>query len=93
MSGFRALIEERTPLMAYRGLHVPLRLMIGQHAPAVTELLARKLAMVMSPGALRVVADAGHMGPMSHADVVVKMIIEHITASEPTTAACYACRF
>jgi pimeloyl-ACP methyl ester carboxylesterase len=83
---FRALIEERTPLVAYRRLRVPLRLMIGQHAPAATELLARKLAVVMNPGALRVVADAGHMGPTSHSDVVVKMIIEHIAASDPTAA-------
>jgi pimeloyl-ACP methyl ester carboxylesterase len=83
---FRALIEERTPLVAYRRLRVPLRLMIGQHAPAATELLARKLAAVMNPGALRVVAGAGHMGPTSNHDTVVKMIIEHIAASDPTAA-------
>jgi pimeloyl-ACP methyl ester carboxylesterase len=81
---FRALIEVQTPLVAYRRLRVPLRLMIGQHAPAATELLARKLAVVMNPGSLRVVTGAGHMGPMSHSDVVHKMIIEHIAASDPT---------
>jgi pimeloyl-ACP methyl ester carboxylesterase len=83
---FRALIDERTPLVAYRRLRVPLRLMIGQYAPVATELVARKLAMVMNLGALRVVVGAGHMGPMSHSDVVAKMIIEHIAASDPSAA-------
>lgn len=82
----RALIEERTPLVAYRRLRVPLRLMISQHAPAATELLARKLATAMNPGALRILAGAGHMGPMGHSESVVEMILEHIAASDPTAA-------
>jgi pimeloyl-ACP methyl ester carboxylesterase len=86
---FRALIEERVPLVAYRRLRVPLRLMIGEHALLATELLARKLSAVMNPGALRVVAGAGHMGPQSHSDIVVKMIVEHIAASDPTAAGWY----
>jgi pimeloyl-ACP methyl ester carboxylesterase len=83
---FRASIEERVPLVAYRRLRVPLQLMIGEHAPLATELLARKLSVVMNPGALRVIAGAGHMGPQSHSHIVVKMIIEHIAASDPTAA-------
>jgi pimeloyl-ACP methyl ester carboxylesterase len=81
---FGALIEEQTPLVAYRRLRVSLRLMIGQNAPVATELLGRKLAAVMNPGALRVVEGAGHMGPMTHSDLVVKMIIDHIAASDST---------
>jgi pimeloyl-ACP methyl ester carboxylesterase len=83
---FRALLEERTPLVVYRRLHVPLRLICGEHAPMPAELLARKLAVVMNPGALRIAAGAGHMGPVSHSDVVVRMIVEHIAASDPTEA-------
>jgi pimeloyl-ACP methyl ester carboxylesterase len=83
---FRALLEERTPLVAYRRLHVPLRLICGEHAPEPTELLARKLAVAMNPSALRIVAGARHMGPVSHSDVVVRMIVEHIAASDPTEA-------
>ena len=79
---FTALIEERTPLVAYRRLRVPLRLIIGQNAPVATELLARKLALAMNPGALQVVAGAGHMGPTTHRDLVANMIIEHIAASD-----------
>jgi hypothetical protein len=72
---FRASIEERTPLVAYRRLRVPLRLMIGQRAPVATVLLARSLAVVMNPGALRVVAGAGHMGPTSHSDNVLVLVL------------------
>lgn len=60
--------------------------MIGQHAPAATQLLARKLAMAMNPGALRILAGAGHMGPTSHTGTVVEMTVEHIAASDPTAA-------
>jgi pimeloyl-ACP methyl ester carboxylesterase len=81
---FRALIDERTPLVAYRRLHVPLRLMCGEYAPAPTALLARKLAAVMNPGALRIIPGAGHMGPTSHIESVVKTIVDHIAASDPT---------
>ncbi len=78
---FNALIDEHTPLVAYRRLRVPLRIMCGEHARAPTEIIARKLAAIMNPGAIRMVAGAGHMGPMSHAEVVVKTIVEHVAAS------------
>jgi pimeloyl-ACP methyl ester carboxylesterase len=77
---FHALIDERTPLVAYRRMRVPLRLMCGEFAPAPTALLARKLAVVMNPGALRIVPRAGHMGPITHSEIVVQAIAEHIEA-------------
>jgi pimeloyl-ACP methyl ester carboxylesterase len=81
---FHALIDERTSLVAYRRMRVPLRLMCGEFAPAPTALLARKLAVVMNPGALRIVPGAGHMGPITHSESVVQAIAEHITACDPT---------
>ena len=83
---FRASIEERVPLVAYRRLRMPLCLMIGEHAPLATELPARKLSAVMNPGALRVVKGAGHMGPQSHSNIVVKMVVDNIAASDPSAA-------
>jgi pimeloyl-ACP methyl ester carboxylesterase len=81
---FRALIDERTSLVAYRRMRVPLRLMRGEFAPAPTALLARKLAIVMNPGALRTVPGAGHMGPITHNESVVQSIAEHIAMWDPT---------
>jgi pimeloyl-ACP methyl ester carboxylesterase len=78
---FRALIEERAPLVAYRRLRAPLLLMCGERAPIPTELIARKLAAVMNPGALRMVAGASHMGPVTHAEVVARAIADHILAT------------
>ena len=83
---FRAAIEERVPLVAYRRLRAPLRLMIGETAPLATELPARKLSVVMNPGALRIVKGAGHMGPQSHSNIVVKMVVDNIAASDPSAA-------
>jgi pimeloyl-ACP methyl ester carboxylesterase len=80
---FQALIEERTPLVAYRRLRVPLLIMCGEYAPAPAALIARKLAAVMNPGAFRIVAGAGHMGPTTHSDAVVGAIIDHIAATDP----------
>jgi pimeloyl-ACP methyl ester carboxylesterase len=79
---FHALIDERTPLVAYRRMRVPLRLICGEFAPAPTALLARKLAVVMNPGALRIVPCAGHMGPITHSEIVVQAIAEHIEACD-----------
>jgi pimeloyl-ACP methyl ester carboxylesterase len=81
---FRALIDERTPLIAYRRMRVPVQLLCGEFAPTPTALLARKLAVVMNPGALRIVPGAGHMGPITHNEAVLKAIAEHMAAWDPT---------
>lgn len=80
---FRALIDEPTPLVAYRRLRVPLRILSGDHSPEPAVLVARKLARTMNPGALRVVAGAGHMGPFSHAETVASEIAAHVVANAP----------
>ena len=83
---FHALIEERTPLCAYRRMRVPVLLMLGEHAPRSTELIGRKLALAINPGAIRIVQGAGHMGPMTHVEAVTWMIVDHITTSHPMDA-------
>jgi pimeloyl-ACP methyl ester carboxylesterase len=79
---FRALISEPIPLEAYRQVQAPLLLLCGEHAPEPAALVARKLAEVMNPGALRIVDGAGHMGPFSHAEIVMREISNHILAAE-----------
>jgi pimeloyl-ACP methyl ester carboxylesterase len=80
---FRALIGEMTPLLAYRNLRIPLLIMCGENASTSTELIARKLATVMNPGSLRIVAGAGHMGPTTHSEAVIQNTIAHIVGSDP----------
>jgi pimeloyl-ACP methyl ester carboxylesterase len=75
---FRALIGEATPLMAFRKLRIPLLIMCGEHGSTSAQLIARKLATVMNPGSLRMIAGAGHMGPFTRSGAVVENIIARI---------------
>ena len=80
---FRALIEERTPLAAYRRFNFPVLLLRGEFAPAPTQLISRKLARTMKFASLRIFPGAGHMGPFSHSEVVSAMMADHIARAEP----------
>jgi pimeloyl-ACP methyl ester carboxylesterase len=80
---FRALINEPMPLVAYKRIQGRLLLLQGEHAPGPTEAIVRKLTSFMKPAGVMTVAGAGHMGPLTHADVVAGAIAAHISAQEP----------
>jgi pimeloyl-ACP methyl ester carboxylesterase len=75
---FHALIEEPTPLDAYRGLDIPVLVLRGERAPAPTRLIADGLARLLPASRLVTIAGAGHMGPMTHAAEVAQTIARHI---------------
>jgi pimeloyl-ACP methyl ester carboxylesterase len=75
---FRALIHEPTPASAYAKLRIPTLVMRGEHAPAPTRLIAETLPELMPAAKLIVVPDAGHMGPVTHAQAVNAAIARHI---------------
>jgi pimeloyl-ACP methyl ester carboxylesterase len=83
---FHASISERTPLAAFRRLRIPTLLMCGEHAPAPTAQIVRKLATVMRSVVDREIPGAGHMGPFTHAAAVNEAIERHIMANEPRLA-------
>jgi pimeloyl-ACP methyl ester carboxylesterase len=87
---FRALFNEATPLVAYRRLRVPLLLMQGEHAPAPTDTIVRKLTSFMQPASAMTVLGAGHMGPISHAEPVAETIGDFIRSVEPNVGAARA---
>ena len=87
---FRALFEESTPLVAYRRLRIPLLLMRGEHAPMPTEMIVRKLTGFMQPAGATTVPGAGHMGPISHSDVVAEVIGNHIRMTEAAAGTIHA---
>ena len=80
---FRALIEETTPAHAYRALTFPVLIMRGERAPAPTRLIAESLAEFLPASRLVVIGGAGHMGPLTHAPVVLAMIARHIATAKP----------
>jgi pimeloyl-ACP methyl ester carboxylesterase len=75
---FRALIEEPTPLVAYRRFSFPIRLLRGERAPMPTALIAQKLFSIVRTATIEQVPDAGHMGPFTHGDLVNEMIAAHV---------------
>jgi pimeloyl-ACP methyl ester carboxylesterase len=81
---FRALIDERTPASAYTTLSIPALIMRGQHAPVPTRAIAERLPMLLPAARLAVVAGAGHMGPVTHADKVNAAIARHIAEVDST---------
>jgi pimeloyl-ACP methyl ester carboxylesterase len=52
--------------------------MRGEHAPAPTRLIAETLPSLMPAAKLLVVPEAGHMGPLTHAQTVNAAIARHI---------------
>jgi pimeloyl-ACP methyl ester carboxylesterase len=77
---FRALLDEPTPLTTYRRLTCPVLLMRGALAPMPTALIADALFSIMPNATIKNIADAGHMGPFSHADIVGDIIAAHIAS-------------
>jgi pimeloyl-ACP methyl ester carboxylesterase len=75
---FRALLDERTSDAPYADLRMPVLVMRGEHAPLPTRALAERLPHMLPRARLAIVAGAGHMGPLTHADEVNDAIIRHI---------------
>ena len=75
---FRALIQATAPLDAYAALTCPALLLRGEHAPTPTRVIAEALADTLPEGRLEMVPGCGHMGPLTHASLVVPSIVSHI---------------
>jgi len=76
---FAALIHEQTQASAYAHLQCPALVIRGEHAPAPTRLIAETLPSLLPNARLAVVADAGHMGPMTHTADVNALIVQHLS--------------
>lgn len=79
---FRALIEEGTPIAAYAALDFPVLVMRGEHAPAPTRQITEMLPGLLTDARTVVIDGAGHMGPLTHAEVVAAEIARHIRQCE-----------
>jgi pimeloyl-ACP methyl ester carboxylesterase len=77
---FHALIDEQTPLEAYRKFSFPVLVVRGEHAKAPVRLIAQALSLIPTVR-LSIVPGAGHMGPLTHAAEVNVRFIRHIEAT------------
>lgn len=75
-----ALMSEPTPLAAFAQLELPVLYMVGEHSPAssrgVFDLLGKTLPNVR----VKQFDGLGHMGPVTHPDVVNQAIEQHLAA-------------
>ena len=85
------MLGDETPLSTYSGLRIPLLLMCGEATSSPVASIARKLAEVMKAQDFRVVSGAGHMGPISHPEIVAKTIAAHVLECDMRSEAvhCY----
>jgi len=84
---FRAVMEDATPAAAYERLRVPVLIMVGEHAPLPTRIIAQALTTLLPITRSVVVKGAGHMGPLTHPSIVSACLVEHISAIERGQAA------
>ena len=83
---FAALMDARTVLEDFAALDVPILVLRGEHAPMPTRVIADALPDAMDCARVEVIAGAGHMGPMTHADAVSARIVAHIMSAEAMPA-------
>ena len=74
--GVRSLTEDRTPAAAYRALSVPVCLLTGERSPIAAGRVVQRLGEAMAGSAVVTIPGAGHMAPLTHADLVNAKILE-----------------
>lgn len=83
----RALMQDQTPLDEYRKVVVPTLLMCGRRSPVSTRRIASRMAEAIPRARLHEFATAGHLGPITHANAINKMIEEHLRTLTDLAAA------
>jgi pimeloyl-ACP methyl ester carboxylesterase len=73
-----ALFTEPTPLEAFRSLDVPVLYMVGKRSTASAHGVARLLAATLPRVELLELDDLGHMGPVTHPDLVNDVIARYL---------------
>jgi pimeloyl-ACP methyl ester carboxylesterase len=79
---FQALIDDPTAAKAYAALKCPVLIMRGENAPLPTRVVSERLLEILPQSRLKIVAGAGHLGPLTHAAAVSHLIVQHIADAE-----------
>ncbi len=78
----RSIMADRTPREAYAGITAPTLLLSGEHTPLAARQVTRVLCDALPHAQRREVPGAGHMGPITHAELVNRWILEHLALGE-----------
>ncbi|BDB27344.1 alpha/beta fold hydrolase [Cupriavidus sp. P-10] len=73
-----ALFTEPTPLQAFRSLDVPVLYLLGKRSPPSAHAVARLLTAALPHVEVVEFAQLGHMGPLTHPEVVNPVIGEFL---------------
>lgn len=74
----RALFGEPTPLAAFSALRMPVLLMVGRDSPVSARAVARLLEQAMPNLETIEFDDVGHMGPVTHPELVNAAIVDFL---------------
>ena len=79
--GARSLVADRTPARAYAKLRCPTLLLTGSSTPTAAAHVIERLAESIPSARKTTLQGAGHMGPLTHGDLVSDLIARHIVAA------------
>jgi pimeloyl-ACP methyl ester carboxylesterase len=77
-SEWSAVFAETTPLTAYASLDLPTLYLMGGRSPASARAVARMLTSALPNVSTAELAEAGHMAPVTHPDLVNAAIETHL---------------
>jgi pimeloyl-ACP methyl ester carboxylesterase len=78
LSDFDAVIEDPKGLSAFRAIQAPTLLLYGERSPATTQRLTALLGRTISGARIESIPDAGHLGPLTHGDVINPIVDDFI---------------
>ena len=79
---FTAAFDESDVAAAAASIRVPTLLLSGGQSPRLTQRIVEQLATTIAGAETRCVSTAGHMLPITHADLVNREIAAHITRAD-----------
>jgi pimeloyl-ACP methyl ester carboxylesterase len=79
--GARSLVADLTPASAYAKLRCPTLLLTGTGTPTAARHVIERLAESIPSARKTTLQGAGHMGPLTHGDLVSDLIARHIAAT------------
>ncbi len=81
VNAFDALFAENTPQSEYQNLNVPVQLVVGGSSPDPVRVVSSALARLLPDCRINELPGVGHMGPLTHAGAVNRIIKTHIESN------------
>jgi pimeloyl-ACP methyl ester carboxylesterase len=78
--GVTSLVKDTTAASAYAAIDAPVLLLTGERTPRAERRVVERLGASFPHAHVEVIADAGHMGPLTHARAVNDVILTFLTA-------------